>query len=129
MEGGCFCGFVRYRVGGTPSDETFCHCSICRRTSGAPVVAWFTARDTDYELLAGEPATFRSSEHGTRSFCPRCGTQLTFQSNDCPDEVDVTVGSLEDPNRVPPKDHTHTSSKLSWVTLEDGLPAFPKARR
>ena len=37
LQGGCFCGRVRYEVTGIPFDETICHCSICRRTTGAAV--------------------------------------------------------------------------------------------
>jgi hypothetical protein len=42
ITGGCFCGFVRSETTGTPCEESICHCSICRRTAGAPLVAWFS---------------------------------------------------------------------------------------
>ena len=128
LEGACFCGFIRYRARGTPSRETNCHCSICRRCSGAPYVTWFTIPSAEFRFTSGEPVSFQSSGHGTRTFCPRCGTPLTFRSSQLPDEVDVTTCSLEDPERLPPKDHSRTSSKLSWVELGDTLPAFPNAR-
>ncbi|MGH8627701.1 MAG: GFA family protein [Gammaproteobacteria bacterium] len=128
MEGNCFCGFVRYQAGGTPSQETNCHCSICRRTSGAPFIVWFTVPIDHFRILSGEPAKFRSSQHGTRTFCPRCGTPLTFQSSRFPGELDVTVCSLDKPEHVPPKDHTYTRSRLSWVKLSDQLPSFPEGR-
>jgi hypothetical protein len=127
MNGGCFCGFIRYRADGHPFDETNCHCSICRRTSGAPFVAWFSVRRADFAFLAGTPASFRSSDHGTRTFCPRCGTPLTFESTRHPDEIDVTIGSLDEPARLPPRDHTQTATRLPWVEL-GALPAFPGAR-
>ncbi|MDM0116191.1 GFA family protein [Variovorax sp. J22R133] len=128
LKGHCFCGAVRYEAGGVPSNETNCHCSICRRTSGAPFVAWFTVPSSGFRLTAGRPATFKSSEHGTRSFCAACGTPLTFHSTKYPDEMDVTTCSLEDPAMLPPRDHTRTSSRLPWVHLDDGLPAYPEAR-
>ncbi len=128
IEGGCFCGFVRYRAGDSPSDQTNCHCSICRRTSGAPFVAWFTVPQSDFFFASGTPTNLQSSEHGTRTFCPRCGTPLTFQSTHSEGEVDITTCSLDDPERLPPKDHTQTSSRLSWVRLDDQLPLFPEAR-
>jgi len=127
MDGRCFCGQVRYRAGGNPHDETNCHCSICRRTSGAPFVAWFTVRKTDFAFLSGEPTRFQSSAHGTRTFCARCGTPLTFESTRAPDEIDVTTCSLDEPERVPPRDHTQTATRLPWVEL-GALPAFPGAR-
>lgn len=105
-----------------------CHCTICRRTSGAANVAWVTVLRSNYEIVLGTPASFRSSEHGTRSFCAACGTPLSFCSDLLPDEIDVTIASLEDPEAVPPEDHTYVSSKLAWVELSDRLPRFPKAR-
>jgi hypothetical protein len=128
LEGGCFCGFVRYQADGPPSQGTNCHCSICRRTSGAPFVAWLTVPAAGFRFRSGRPTSFASSDHGTRTFCPRCGTPLTFQSTRFPQEIDVTTCSLDDPERHAPKDHTRTSSKLSWVELGTRLPAFAEAR-
>jgi len=127
MDGGCFCGFIRYRAGGVPCLETSCHCSICRRTSGAPFLSWFTVRRAEFAYLSGVPASFRSSAHGTRMFCPRCGTQLTFQSDRAPGEIDVTIGSLDEPARLAPRDHTQVATRLPWVELGH-LPAFRAER-
>jgi hypothetical protein len=128
IEGHCTCGFIRYQADGPLSDETNCHCSICRRTSAAPFVAWATVPKAGFRVLVGEPASFRSSEIGTRTFCPRCGTPLTFCSDQSPDELDLTICSLDEPDEVRPKDHTWVSSKLSWVDLDDALPKFQRAR-
>lgn len=128
MDGRCFCGFVRYRVGGPVTQATSCHCEICRRTSGAAFVSWFTVPIGEYQLVAGTPTSFASSEHATRTFCPRCGTPLTFQSRRFPQELDITTCSLEDPGQVPPRDHTFVRSRLAWVKLADGLPEFPASR-
>lgn len=128
LKGSCLCGAVCYEAGGMPSLETNCHCTICRRASGAPFVAWFTVPAVEFSVIAGTPASFKSSEHGTRTFCSQCGTPLTFQSTNHPAEIDVTTCSLEDPERLPPKDHTRTSSKLSWVKLADNLPAYAETR-
>jgi hypothetical protein len=63
-----------------------------------------------------------------RSFCPRCGTQLTFEHADFLDEIDVTTCSLDKPEGAPPKDHTYTSNKLTWIELDDSLPKYPDSR-
>jgi hypothetical protein len=128
LHGGCFCSRIRYEVTGIPFHETNCHCSMCRRTTGAPFVAWFSVRPSDFRLACGNPSRFRSSAKATRSFCGHCGTQLTFQSDDYPDEIDITTCSLDQPEAVPPRDHTHTSRKLPWVELPDGLAQHPQAR-
>jgi hypothetical protein len=128
LTGGCFCGRIRYEAAGAPFHETNCHCSICRRTTGAPFVAWFSVPRSQFRLRGGEPTRFRSSAKGTRSFCPECGTQLTFELDGAGDEIDVTTCSLDEPNRLPPVDHTRISSKLDWVELADGLPQFRESR-
>jgi hypothetical protein len=129
LKGGCFCGRVRYEVAGTPFHETGCHCSICRRTTGAPFVAWFSVHRSGYRLVGGEPTKFKSTPKGTRSFCPECGTQLTFEHADFPEEIDVATCSLDDPEALPPRDHTRASSRLGWVKLADGLPAYRESRQ
>ena len=126
--GGCLCGAIRYEANGKPFHETNCHCSICRRTTGAPFVTWFTVRSTDFRIVKGQPAWVNSTEKGARSFCSRCGTQLTFEHADLPDEIDVTVSSLDDPELVPPRDNTRTSTRLGWVAA-DGLPEYRDARQ
>jgi hypothetical protein len=128
LQGGCCCGDVRYEAGGTPFHRTNCHCSICRRASGAPFVAWFSVRRTGFRFVQGEPTRFKSTPKGVRSFCPRCGTQLTFEHVDAAGEIDVTTCSLDDPEGLPPEDHTRTSSKLRWIKLADGLPEHREAR-
>ena len=128
LRGGCFCGYIRYEAASGAFHEANCHCSICRRTTGAPFVAWFSVRREAFRILSGKPQQFQSSTHATRSFCARCGTQLTFEHRDFLDEVDVTLCSLDDPTSIRPKAHIHTSSKLTWVQLADGLPEFPEQR-
>jgi hypothetical protein len=129
LKGGCYCGRIRYEAAGTPFHETNCHCSICRRTAGAPYVTWFSVPRSQFRIVDGEPTQFRSTAKAMRSFCPECGTQLTFEHEDFPNEIDVTTCSLDDPNVLPPKDHTWTSSKLRWVKLSDDLPAYQQSRQ
>jgi hypothetical protein len=126
LTGGCFCGWIRYEATGIPFDETNCHCSICRRTTGAPFVS---VHPSQFRVLSGEPARFKSTVEGTRSFCPRCGTQLSFEHGDYPDEIGVTMCSLDEPDALAPHDHTYVDSKPRWVELCDQLPGYPQSRR
>jgi hypothetical protein len=128
LKGGCYCGAVRYEAAGTPFNESNCHCSICRRSAGAPFVAWFSVGRDGFRITRGSPVAFRSTPKAVRQFCGRCGTQLTFMSSATPAEVDINIVSLDDPNAISPKDHIHTSSRLSWVKLADSLPQYPEAR-
>ena len=77
-----FAGGFDMRQQATPYHESNCHCSICRRTTGAPFVTWFSVLRSQFRLVCGEPTRFRSTTKGTRSFCPRCGPQLIFEHED-----------------------------------------------
>jgi hypothetical protein len=83
---------------------------------------------SQFRFVRGEPTQFSSTPKGPRSFCPGCGTQLTFEYVDFPDEIDVITCSLDDPDGLPPLDHTYMSSKLSWVKLTDHLREYPESR-
>jgi len=128
LTGGCLCGEIRYETTGEPFHLTNCHCSMCRRASGAPIVAWFSVPREELRWVQGAPKRYRSSTQATRSFCARCGTALTYEADAYPDEIDITTCSLDDPELVPPTDHTRTSSRLRWVKLADGLPQHAEAR-
>ena len=121
--GGCYCGAIRYEAHNATSGGN-CHCSICRRTTGAPFVTWLTVPRSGFRIVRGEPKRFRSSATATRSFCATCGTQLTFARDDLPNEIDVTVGSLDDPNSAPPRYHIFVPDKVAWLNLGDDLPRY-----
>jgi hypothetical protein len=128
LTGGCYCGAIRYEASGPTVHQTNCHCTMCRRTTGAPCVAWFTVASQGFKLLSGQPAQFRSSNHATRTFCSTCGTQLTFVDDAAPGHIDITTCSLDEPDQVPPHDHIFTRSRLAWLKLADGLPQHAGSR-
>lgn len=127
-EGGCLCGAIRYLATTSPVDETYCHCSICRRASGAPVVAWASFPAQHFVFTRGKPARFDSSKIAYREFCPGCGTQLTFRYLASPGSVDVTIASLDDPEAIRPKDHVWHDSRIHWFETADSLPRFNERR-
>jgi hypothetical protein len=127
-EGGCLCGAVRYQGTGQPYDITHCHCSDCRRSTGAPFVTWASFRRSEFRFTAGEPRSLAWAER-VRSFCSQCGTALTFLAGPDADEVGVTVASFDHPETVTPADHTWTADRLSWIHLQGDLPEFRHGRQ
>ncbi len=122
-EGGCLCGRLRYEVqGGPKGDVGHCHCSMCRRASGAPVVTWFTIDKDRFRWTQGEPTVFKSSAKGTRTFCGRCGSPITFHHTDYAADLDVTVCSLDRPEDMPPTLQIWTGNRLPWLHLDEHLP-------
>lgn len=125
-EGGCLCGAVRYRIEGPIDSVTHCHCGMCRRASGAPVVTWITVPAERFTATNGELARYKSSENAERTFCPSCGAQITFWSTRHPDDIDVTLGTLDHPEQYPADRHIWTSSQIHWLHLDEHLPASPE---
>jgi hypothetical protein len=123
--GGCFCGAARYRVEGAPIDAGYCHCRICQRTAGAPVVAWGSWEAIRVAWDGAEPATLASSVAGRRRFCAACGTHLLFWTSEEPGIVDVNLATLDLPELVPPEYHIWTASRIPWLETADALPRYP----
>ncbi len=126
-EGGCLCGAVRYRVTGVPTDQTHCHCTLCRKVSGSAFVTWASWPSESMDLTSGEMAYCQSSEKARRGFCSQCGSTLTFDLLGS-GMIDLAVCTLDDPNIMNPADHIWTSTKISWIHLSDGLPMFSERR-
>lgn len=128
LQGGCLCGALRYEARGQPFNSTLCHCTDCRKASGAPALAWFSVKLADLHWGARQPRQFSSSVHAMRGFCPECGATLTWRDERWPDEIDIASASLDDPEQMPPADHTFVRSRLSWMNLHDGLPEYQQTR-
>jgi len=115
IKGGCFCGEVRYRITGPVLISAQCHCEDCRRTIGATSVSWFTVNEMDFHWVNGEPSRFASSAPVIRTFCPACGTSLTYQHGDRVGEVDITTATLDKPEKIAPSKDIFCQEKISWV--------------
>jgi hypothetical protein len=120
-EGGCLCGKVRFRVAAVAIDTGYCHCRMCQRNTGAPVVAWTTFPVASFSWTAGSPATYESSPKVQRQFCAECGSYMVFRKEDST-EVSVNTASLDDPASFPPRMHIFTESRIPWFRTEDDLP-------
>lgn len=126
IEGGCQCGAVRYSISGEPVFAAICHCSMCRRANAAPAVAWAMFQEGQVTFNGAQPKYYASSLEAKRGFCPNCGTQIAFTASFLPGLIDITLGSLDDPEVVKPTLHYWHSLHLSWAEFADGLPRHPE---
>ncbi|MDA7964295.1 GFA family protein [Ruegeria sp.] len=122
MKGRCFCGAVGFEVDPPVLSCVTCHCESCRRQCSAPMVAYFGIRDGKWRWTGDEPRIFNSSPGVERSFCPTCGTPMSFRSTAMSDVMHLYVAALEDPEALQPTLHVAYEEKLSWLKLDDGLP-------
>ena len=127
ITGGCHCGAIRYQVEGDAIVHAICHCTDCRRSAGAPMVAWTMYPATAVEVTKGTPRIRKSSEHGRRHFCPDCGTGL-FYFNDqmLPGVVDVQSSTYDNPEAVPAQAHIQVAERIGWMEKAHELPTFDR---
>lgn len=115
INGGCFCGAIRYEIDEVDLIVANYHCTICRRTSGAPYVTWLITYESNFRYTWGEPELLKSSDQGTRFFCRNCGTPILCRTSTHPERVDVTLGSLDKPEKYTPTMEGFTDTRLPWV--------------
>jgi hypothetical protein len=120
ITGGCYCGRVLFRANGPPLSQANCHCANCRRAAGAQAVAWITVKRSEFAWEKGAPKRYQTDTGAYRRFCDSCGTSLTYEHHDRPNEIDLTTGSLDHPEDFPPSKDVFAEEKLSWVNLVDG---------
>jgi tRNA-Thr(GGU) m(6)t(6)A37 methyltransferase TsaA len=115
---------VRYEIGGDPLGMYHCHCSQCRRASGASFATNMVVRSQDLEIVAGSDvlASFESSPGKRRRFCSRCGSPILSQTQSLPQLVSVRCGTLDGDPGVRPGAHLYAGSKAPWTEICDGIP-------
>jgi hypothetical protein len=92
--------------------------------SAPPVLAWVTVPVGAFTYSLGQPTAFRSSAHGQREFCRRCGTQLAFRRQQDARTVDITIASLDEPSAIAPEYQIWRTSRIAWFETRDSLPRF-----
>jgi hypothetical protein len=130
-EGGCDCRHVRYRMDSAPLFVHCCHCRWCQRESGASF-ALNAMIESDRVTPLGAPPdlvdTPSNSGRGQQiARCPKCRVAVwSHYSSAGPLVSFVRVGTLDDPDRLPPDIHIFTASKQPWLPLPVDVPAVPE---
>jgi hypothetical protein len=126
-DGGCACGALRYRLASEPMFVHCCHCLNCQRQTGSAFVVNLLIEADRVEVVAGrpQPVDVPAGEGGVQRVyrCPRCQVAV-FSECSRPEVRFVRGGTLDDPAGVVPDVHIFTRSKVGWVTIPDGAPAF-----
>jgi hypothetical protein len=127
LEGGCACGAVRYRLTSAPMFVHCCHCHDCQRQTGSAFVL-NALIEADRVDVSGETVPISMPTDSGKPHivyrCPKCQTAMWSEYGGRTKDRFVRVGTLDDPAQMPPDVHIFTRSKLPWVTLPEGVPAF-----
>ena len=131
MDGNCTCGAVRYRMTAAPLIVHCCHCRWCQRETGTAFALNAMIETERVEVVQGEPeivTTPTLSGKGQKvARCPTCRVALWSNYAGAGDKFRfVRVGTLVQPDHLPPDIHIFTASKQPWVILAPGTPAVPE---
>jgi len=129
LEGGCSCGNIRYRMKVNPLIVHACHCRQCQRITGSAFVMNALIEKTQVETLSGELSNFHiPGTYHTVFFCPECATYLwsEYKSGRFDNCWFIRVGTLDEPDQLPPDVHIFTESKQRWVNIPKDTPSFEK---
>jgi hypothetical protein len=131
LAGGCTCRAVRYRMETRPLFVHCCHCRWCQRETGAAFGLNAMIEADRVTLLAGAPELVDTPSESGRgqkiARCPKCRVAVWSQyAGAGPSVCFVRVGTLDQPDHLPPDIHIFTATKQPWVVLPPGVPAVPE---
>lgn len=117
--GGCQCGRVRYRATVDPADAYLCHCRMCQKATGGFAAAFVDLPAADC-LWESEPDWYDSSPIARRPFCRHCGSPLGFRFKQGSENMDLTVGTFDDPSDFVPRHHFGVEGlHEAWLDIKD----------
>jgi hypothetical protein len=132
VTGGCFCGAVRYEVTQPFLRANFCHCSRCRKHTGAAASTQGRVPRDGFRLSSGEEhvKVYRPPGGGmAKAFCEVCGSSLFGGSWPDGPEVSIRLGTLDDDPGIRPQFHNFVADAPAWLPVpDDGLPRYDEAR-
>jgi hypothetical protein len=129
VEGGCYCGEVRYEASGDPSLQGQCHCRECQYIAGGMPSVLLGMPEAGFRVTKGSAKSFTRSDIEnpvTREFCPNCGTHLWTRTPMMPGVVMLKVGGLDDPSVFRPQMVIFTCDAQPFHQLPEGVPSFER---
>lgn len=128
FSGSCACGTVQYEVMEAPMFVHCCHCTECQRLTGSAFVINALIETAHIHVKSGDLTAISvpTNSGGPHDIyhCKNCQTAMWSDYGRKAGMRYLRVGTLDEPSRMPPDVHIFTRSKLPWVALTDGKPAF-----
>ena len=121
--GGCYCGKIRYEISSEPKAVVHCHCNNCKRSVGGPFVTWAVFNFKDLVFTQGTTSIHVTDNKVERGFCDSCGSSISYGHKGA-DTIDITAGTLDDPNSLDPSKHIWDKKRIQWVKMDDNLPHY-----
>ncbi len=129
LEGGCYCGAVRYKAEGDPMMQAQCHCRECQYISGGAPNTFIAMPVAGFSYTKGQPKQFTRKDLEravTREFCAECGTHLVTKVPGLPAAI-LKVGTLDDPTQFHPQMAIYTCDSQEFHAIPAGMKTFREA--
>ncbi len=129
ITGGCLCGQVRFTITARPKLQLACHCSNCRKQSGAAFSISALVPKDDIEFTGTTKTYLDTGDSGNeipRVFCPNCGSPLYSVVAARPDAIALKAGAIDNPDWFKPRVNLWTDSALPWVAIDPDCKNFPR---
>jgi hypothetical protein len=131
LSGGCTCREIRYQLNSAPLFVHCCHCRWCQRESGAAFALNALIEANRVQLVEGTPLVVPTPSNSGRgqqiTRCPSCHIALWSNYAGAGNKLHfIRVGTLDDPDQLPPDVHIFTASKQPWVLLTPDVPQVPE---
>jgi hypothetical protein len=125
LSGGCLCGSIEYTISDALIYAGYCHCSECRRWTGAPFSATGGVKSSDFILTIGKPllSSFKKGKNSTSYFCSHCSSIVYGVVPEHKMNY-VMLGTLTESPSLKPQWHIYTGSKVDWYQICDDLPQY-----
>ena len=122
--GHCSCGSIRLEVTQESLGTGFCHCQICRRCTGAPVLAWAAFPIEAVKFTHDKPKYYRLSLIAEKGFCKKCGSFVVWRSlkPEPANYLAIPTAILDNPEDYAPTWHGGIESQIPWLQIHDDLP-------
>jgi len=126
VKGSCLCGAVEYQVTGPLGPIVYCHCSRCRKASGAPFAAVAAVAAADFRVIKGDQAlrSYRNEAGVHRVFCGNCGSPIIGRRDSAPETLRLRIGTLDTPLEAKVSAHIFVASKAEWYDICDSAPQY-----
>ena len=130
VDGGCYCGQIRYEAEVDPDKVVICHCTDCQTLSGSAFRTVVPTNEGSFKLLSGEPRVYvKTGESGNKrvqTFCPACGSPIySGPVGDAAKVVSLRVGTIRQRDQLKPMRQIWCKSAAPWINDLKALPARP----
>ena len=126
--GSCSCGSIKYTLRESPMFTQVCHCNLCKKITGSAFIINSMIEGWNFNLDTGVLKSYFGPTGSGRQHiikrCNECGEAIVSYFGNTEHLAVIKVGSLSEPNLLPPQAHVFVNTKLDWLKLDDGLPQF-----